>query len=373
MRFVFTAPRFHTNQRYAFKALLDAGHEVTALVLRRGQSEAYDVLEPRVLGCSRLFDSFRKLVGALPRDACSDVGSIPSVLTLWYEVRRLRPDAVVVRNPYSAYGVLAMVAGRCAGARLILYVQISRHREVRKSSRVKRAVLLWLTRATWFTPVRGDPDRFPTPYYAPRYIPFVMQPQTSPGQRGWFANGCVNLLHIGKFQPRKNHRMFLEAIAKLTQRYPLRATIVGECSSPEQRLEWEEVGRLRAQLGLDEVVQIETNVPHLEMDRLYASHDLFVLASRDEPAAVSHLEAMAHSLPVVCSDGNGTSCYVRHGENGFIFSSNDGEDLEVCIESVIRDRQRLVEMGSRSYELVLREHKPRLYVDALVEMASGRR
>ena len=50
MRFVFTAPRFHTNQRYAFKALLDAGHEITALVLRRGQSEAYDVLEPRVLG-----------------------------------------------------------------------------------------------------------------------------------------------------------------------------------------------------------------------------------------------------------------------------------------------------------------------------------
>ena len=36
MRFVFTAPRFHTNQRYAFRALLDAGHEVTMLVLRRG-------------------------------------------------------------------------------------------------------------------------------------------------------------------------------------------------------------------------------------------------------------------------------------------------------------------------------------------------
>ena len=372
MRFVFTAPRFHTNQRYAFKALLDAGHEITALVLRRGQSEAYDVLEPRVLGCSRFFDSLRKLVGALLRDVCSDVGGIPPVLTFWYEVRRLRPDAVVVRNPYSAYGVLAMVAGRCAGARLILYVQAPRHRRVRNSSRVKRAVLLCLTRATWFTPVRGDPDRFPTPYRAPRYIPFVMQPQTSPGQRGWFANGCVNLLHIGKFQPRKNHRMFLEAIAKLSQCYPLRATIVGECSSPEQRLEWEEVGRLRARLGLDEVVQIETNVPHLDMERLYASHDLFVLASRDEPAAVSHLEAMAHSLPVVCSDGNGTSCYVRQGENGFVFRSGDAADLGACIERVIKDRDRLVEMGRQSYDLVTTGHTPGGYVDALVEMAGGR-
>ena len=98
------------------------------LCLGAVNSEAYDVLEPRVLGCSRFFDSLRKLVGALLRDVCSDVGGIPPVLTFWYEVRRLRPDAVVVRNPYSAYGVLAMVAGRCAGARLILYVQAPRHR-----------------------------------------------------------------------------------------------------------------------------------------------------------------------------------------------------------------------------------------------------
>ena len=46
MRFVFTAPRYHTNQHYAVKALLDAGHEVSFLALRRGQSEVYEVLHP---------------------------------------------------------------------------------------------------------------------------------------------------------------------------------------------------------------------------------------------------------------------------------------------------------------------------------------
>ena len=77
MRFLFTAPRFHTNQRYAFKALLDAGHEVTTLTLRRGQSEAYDVLCPRVLGCSRAFDALRRLACILPRVSWSDVGGMP--------------------------------------------------------------------------------------------------------------------------------------------------------------------------------------------------------------------------------------------------------------------------------------------------------
>ena len=136
-------------------------------------------------------------------------------------------------------------------------------------------------------------------------------------------------------------------------------------------MECEEVVRIRSRLGLDEVVEIETNVPHAEMGKRYACHDLFVLASCDEPAAVSHLEAMAHSLPVVCSDGNGTSCYIRHGENGYVFRSGDRSSLEGRMEDLVKDRERLVEMGRRSHEIVSTEHTPGRYVEALVAMAGG--
>ena len=47
LRFVFTAPRYHTNQHYAVKALLDAGHEVSFLALRRGA-------ERRLMKCCTL-------------------------------------------------------------------------------------------------------------------------------------------------------------------------------------------------------------------------------------------------------------------------------------------------------------------------------
>ena len=50
MHFVFTAPRYHTNQHFAMKALLDAGHEVSFLALKRGHSEVYDALDPTILG-----------------------------------------------------------------------------------------------------------------------------------------------------------------------------------------------------------------------------------------------------------------------------------------------------------------------------------
>ena len=238
--------------------------------------------------------------------------------------------------------------------------------------RVVESILLRLTGATWFTPSLGDPEKYPMPKPARHYVPFVMMPQASPEERPWFGNGHVNLLHVGKFVPGKKHRLFLEAISRLYRRFPLRATIVGECSTPAHRAELDRVTLLRARLELDGIVDIETNVPHLAMGELYASHDVLVVCS-GEVVVVSPLEAMAHSLPVVCSDDNGVIRYLRRGENGLVFRSGDVGDLEACIESMIEDRDRLVSMGRRSYELVITEHAPRRYVDVLVEMAGGER
>ena len=100
---------------------------------------------------------------------------------------------------------------------------------------------------------------------------------------------------------------------------------------------------------------------------------MFVLASRDEPAAVSPLEAMAHSLPVVCSDTNGTSCYIRPGENGYVFRTDDLDDLVDGLQRMLASREGLVDMGRRSYELVETEHAPSRYVESLVAMASATR
>ncbi len=369
MRFVFTAPRFHTNQRYAFKALLDAGHEVTVLALRRGRSEAYDVLEPRVLGTSRVFNFLRRAASALPGMHWSDVGGMPPVLTLWREIRRLKPDAVVVRNPSSAYGLLATLMVRLAGAQLVFYSQTPRFRRVSRARQTLEKLFLGLAGSRWFSPVLGDAERNILPRDSPAYVPFVMEPQSSPASRRWFSEGQVNILHVGKFEPRKHHDMFLEVVARLLRRHFLHATIVGECSTEAHCTELTAIKQLRERLGLSDAVSIETNVPYLDMGMRYSGHDLFVLASRDEPAAFSLLEAMAHSLPVVCSDSNGTRCYVQGGSNGYVFRSGDLDDMAMQVERVIEDRGRMVDMGRCSYEIVRTEHAPGRYVDALVGMA----
>ena len=360
MHFLFTAPRYHTNQRFAVKALLDAGHRVTFVALRTQHSEVYDELDPVVLGETR----FAPWLPGGERLSPPPGG-------FWKLIRRLRPDAVVARAPYSAYFLLSVAAGRLAGARVVYY---SQHRMHRRQARWKAAVnslAAGLAGAKWITPVLGSPDRHSPAFGALRYVPFVMESQTPPQERKWFRCGAVNVMTVGKFYRRKEHVLLLEAIARLSERYPVSATVIGECTEDENRRELARVEKSRDALGLGDRVRIKTNLTYHEVQREYAAHDLFVLPSSDEPAAVSHLEAMSHSLPVICSDSNGTQCYIRQGENGYVFRTGDGRDLERRMEDIVSDRARLVEMGESSHELVVSEHSPERYVETMEALARG--
>ena len=352
VRFAFTAPRYHTNQHFAVKALLDAGHEVCFLALGRGQSEFYEAMQPTVIGEAGLARTWRRV---------------------WRHMRELRPDAVVVRNPLTGFGLLSIAAARLVGSAVVLYSHTPMHMRFRWWQKLKGWAVTWVSRAAWMTPVLGWPELHRPGLGAMRYVPFVIEPQTAPEQREWFRGGTVNVLCIGKFQARKKHRLFLEAVSRLSELYPVRATIVGECTNAEHRRELAGVEELRASLGLVERVVVKTNLPFPELQQEYALHDLFVLPAVREAASVSVLEAMAHSLPVICSDSNGTQCYVRPGENGYVFGSDDVEGLTAAIEKVVEDRERLKEMGRRSYELVVSEHAPERYVRALEELAGARR
>ena len=370
MHFVFTAPRFHTNQHFPAKALLVAGHRVTFVVLRRGRSETYEAVEPVIVGCSPVFDILRRAAAKLPWVGYSDVGGMPSPLRFFATLRQLQPATVVVREPKSAYGMLATLSAKLLGAKLIFYTQTARHQRMSRLKRLRFPVMLAATGAHWFTPLLGTPTLHPPVHRDLRYVPFVVEPATAPGKKQWCRNGVASVLAIGKFQPRKNHALFLEAIASVMRHHDVRAVIVGECTTDEHRQVLAALMQQRCDLGLQTKVEIRTNLLFAEVQELYATHDLFVLASRGEPAAVSPLEAMAHSLPVICSDTNGTACYVSSGRNGFVFRTDDVADLAKCLRQIVGDRERLIEMGRESYRLALAEHKPSRYVDALVDMAT---
>ena len=371
MHFLFTAPRYHTNQHFAAKALVDAGHDVSFLVVGKGQSETYEVIHPEVLGVSTVSRTLGRMLSRRSGRLFEARYACPRFATFWYRLRALAPDVVVVRNPTSWYGRLAVVTARLNGCSVLFYTQYRLHRPIDPLRRFIHSFRAWAARARWITPALGDPDRYPPAVGAMCYVPFVMEPQTAPERKPWFAGDAVNVLSIGKFQRRKNHGLLLQAIARLSARYPIRATVIGECTTDGHELELAELKQLRDAEGLGDRVHFKRNLPYRKVQEELSKHDVFVLASRDEPAAVSHLEAMAHSLPVICSDANGTECYVRPEENGFIVRTGDGGDLERRLEAIVSDRDRLVRMGARSYDLVVSEHAPGKYVETMLGLVGG--
>ena len=327
------------------------------LALIHEHSAVYDALHPVILGESA---------------AMGAIGiRVPPLANFCSLMRRLKPEVVVVRNPNSAYGLLSIVAARIIGANVIFYSQTPMHRQLKWWNVFVRWLPVRAAGAMWITPVLGSPDAHPPAFGCLRYVPFVMEPQTPLGQRQWFRDGMINVLSVGRFHARKNHRLFLQAVAKLSEKHPVRATVIGECTTSDHQSEFLGIKEVQKSLGLGDRVHFKTNLSYWDVQREYQKHDLFVLPSRDEPAAVSPLEAMAHSLPVISSDSNGTQCYIRPGENGYVFRTDDLDDLEECMERIISDRVRLVEMGARGYDLVVSEHSPARYVESLVSIAGG--
>ena len=105
------------------------------------------------------------------------------------------------------------------------------------------------------------------------------------------------------------------------------------------------------------------------MSREYEKADLFVLPSTLEPASISQLEAMAFSVPVICSDTNGSACYVEEGRNGFLFKDNDRKDLKEKLEKVLRSPLDLRELGRNAYEDVKEKYQFDNYLKGIMECA----
>ena len=129
----------------------------------------------------------------------------PPLSAFWKLMRKLKPSVVVVRNPYTAYGLLSIATAKMTGAKAVYYSQNPVHRRLVWWKALVNSLTTWAANARHITPVLGSPERHPPAFGALRYVPFVMEPQTAPERKRWFRCDTVNIMTVGKFYRRKNH------------------------------------------------------------------------------------------------------------------------------------------------------------------------
>ena len=105
------------------------------------------------------------------------------------------------------------------------------------------------------------------------------------------------------------------------------------------------------------------------MEAEYLAADVYVIPSTLEMASVSQLEAMSYSLPVICSDTNGTACYVEDGVNGFLFNPENTDDIVTAVQKALAlSKEDRIRMGERNRQLCLERNTEEVFLKSYEEL-----
>lgn len=355
MRILFVQKRFHTNQYYFIQKLLKEGHIIKYMTVNH-KANGRGLLNPEPVRFSLVSKFIAKFSGGSYEKSLWGSG-IPSLRWQYNKIRIFDPDIIIVKR-LKPISITTIALGNLLGIKTIVYDQVPAYgRQSRSRRMLRKAYHIWTDEPlVEYTPVEGD-RKFESVENR-HYVPFVVDFDFTIEEKSYFKNGRINILSIGDLgRKRKGHLGLLEVVQELSSEIDLKLTLLGNIPD-EGNSHFEEINEFIWANNMSEYVDLKGPVEYDEMSNVYAEHDVYVLPSYDEPAAISHLEAMAHGLPAICSDTNGTKCYITDGETGYVFSSRDWDDLRSKLRHIISDRAKLVKMGRQSYEKVQDEHSP---------------
>ncbi|WP_147794105.1 glycosyltransferase [Cellulomonas sp. Y8] len=184
------------------------------------------------------------------------------------------------------------------------------------------------------------------------------------------AEGTVNLLFVGRVEPRKGVDVLLEAFALAHERAPhLRLNIVGD-----DTIAWADGGTLRSAFESEHAgrphaaaVRFLGLVSDDQLALAYDASDVFVAPSRYESFGLVLVEAMMRGLPVVSTRVGGVPEVVDDGRDGYLVPPDDPGALADALVELGSDPGLRSRMGRHG-----RAHYERAYtVDAVVEASLG--
>lgn len=177
----------------------------------------------------------------------------------------------------------------------------------------------------------------------------VAEPGTARKPRATGSGGSVlEMIAIGSIVPRKGYAVLVEALAGLRHRH-WRLSIVGAARAPET------LAALEAQIareGLEDRIRLLGAVRERELDTLYETADLFVMASLFEGYGMVLGEAMQRGLPIITTTGGAASETVPEGA-GLKVPPGDAAALRAALERAMADpdlRARLAVAAHRAGE-----------------------
>lgn len=155
------------------------------------------------------------------------------------------------------------------------------------------------------------------------------------------------VMFAGRLAEEKHVDVLIEAVSKTPPELNVHLEIVG---GGEVRSSLEELVR---RLHMTDRVKFLGLASDEELRRAYIQADLFCMPGTAELQSLVTLEAMSASTPVVLADAMALPHLVRDGENGYLFTPNDSDDLAKKITMVLElPADQREAMGQASRQMV---------------------
>jgi len=155
------------------------------------------------------------------------------------------------------------------------------------------------------------------------------------------------VLFVGRLAEEKHVDVLIEAVGKTPPELKVHLEIVG---GGEVRSNLE---NLVQRLGLGDRVKFLGLASDEELRKAYIRADLFCMPGTAELQSLVTLEAMSASTPVVLADAMALPHLVRDGENGYLFTPGDSDDLAKKITLILElPADQRAAMGQVSRQMV---------------------
>ena len=374
MRLLFTAPGFHTNQYFASKTLYENGVGVHYLILRKNKRVSFKYIKEHVSKIKRIpkFLSFILKflrIDTKPRTATNTLQAYPSLRDVKSKLKEIKPDVVIIRGR-TTFSLIVSIACKQLKIKSLRYEQVILENDKNFINKkinkylfkiIKKIQNLLLPKVL-VTPIVKNLDMsFEEMKKRRRY--FLPLPIEVSETKKSISKNKIRMILVGKYEPRKNHLLFLKSVSKLKDKYDLEITFIG---TKKDEFHLDKIKNFVKDNNLSKIVNFKYNLKHEEVLRHYSKHDLFVLPAHSEEFGYSPLEALSYGLPILVSSDAGCQYLINNKKrNGYVFDINNPDDLTKKLELLIFDKKRLEKYGENAKDFVKKYYSTEKYMGNL--------
>lgn len=164
----------------------------------------------------------------------------------------------------------------------------------------------------------------------------------------------VKFLLAGSVGTRKGQLILLNAIKNLSNEYQEKSEFIFVGEPFENDINGIQImEEIQFESKKRKNITVINSIPRNKLYELYKEIDVLVLASLDDPMPVVATENLMLSNICLCSDKTGTSYYIDDGINGFVFQSENVDELTMKIKYIIDNKEnldRIRKQGRKIYE-----------------------